>query len=657
MNDLAEFVTKLPAEGKAVGPECFSPLGPSVNFNETEFEHSIPERFEEYVEQYRDRLAFKSKRLSFTWEGLNQAANRVARAILEKCLNRERPIALMLDHGASIVAGMGVLKTGGFYLPLTPSHPLARNGYILRETEAPLILTDSTHLSIARELAGKDCQVLDIDVIDSNISKENLGLHISADSISYITYTSGSTGEPKGVINTHRKVLYGIVHNRYFELGAEDRYANIGSGGRNPFSALLSGAASFPWYVRDDGLACLADWLIQEEITVCRVGPRVFRQFVSTLTGKEDFPKLRIINLAGEPLSITDVELYKKHFPSSCLLVNTFGAHEVGPFRVYAIGKETSIAGDVVPVGYAIPGKEVLLLDNNGQQIGCNQIGEITVKSRYLSLGYWRSPDLTKSKFLPDPDGGDCRIYLTGDLGRMLPDGCLEHHGRKDFQAKIRGFRVDFSEVEKALLEHPGVREATISARMDRSSEAQLVAYFVSSTHFAPTVSSLRNFLKEKVPDYMIPSVFVRLDEIPLTATGTGKVDRRALPDPGWSRPKLDTPFYAPKTPVEVALGRIWAEVLNLDDVGTHDNFFDLGGHSLAATQVISRVLKKFQLEIPLQALFQSPTVAEMATVVAEHQATKLVVQDVDRILSELESLTDQEAQQILAGAMNEKKR
>ena len=360
------------------------------------------------------------------------------------------------------------------------------------------------------------------------------------------------------------------MHDKRFKLGPADRFTNVGSSESNAFYALLSGAGSFPWYVKEEGLAHLADWLVQEEITVYRSGPRVFREFVSTLTGKEEFPKLRAINLAGEPMRRDDVEVYKKHFSSDCLLINTLGTREVGPFRVYVIGKETEIIGEIVPVGYAMPDKEVLLLDNDGQKVGFNQVGEIAVRSRYLSMGYWRRPDLTKAKFLPDTESGDRRIYLTGDLGRMSLDGCLRHLGRKDFQIKIRSLKVDVSEVEKALANHPGVKEAIVTSRQDPSGDAQLVAYFVPSSHLAPTVSGLRNFLQGKLPDYMIPSAFIKLDAIPLTSTGSGKVDRRALPDPGKGRPDLDTPYVAPRTPVEEEVAKIWTKILALNLVGIH---------------------------------------------------------------------------------------
>ena len=617
-----------------------------------DFDQSIPDCFEEHVRKHPEQLAFKSKKNALTWDGLNRTANRIARSILEMCGGQERPIALLLDEEISMLAAtMGVLKSGTGYVPLAPSHPRARNTYVLNEIEPTLIVTDSKSFSSATELAQRDCKLLNIDELDSGISTENLDLPISPDAIAYVTYTSGTTGEPKGVVSTHRKVLHSqSTQHKPFLLGPDDRFTNVGSGERRtPFAPLLSGAASFPWYVKEEGLAHLADWLIEEEITVYRSGPRVFRHFISVLTGKEDFSKLRVINLMGESVDKDDVELYKEHFPSNCLLVNTYAAVEVGTIRMLVIDKETRIAGQKVPVGYEIPDKEVMLLDDKGQEVGFNQVGEIAVKSRYLSLGFWRRPDLTQGKFLPDPNGGDKRIYLTGDLGRMLPDGCLEHHGRKDFQVKIRGLRVEISEVEGALRSIDIVREAVVIAREDGARDKHLVAYIVPVTSGALNVNAVRSLLEQKLAPHMVPSRFVVLEALPLTPTG--KLNRKALPDPGESRPDLDTPYAPSRTALERKLSQIWAKVLFLEQVGIHDSFIELGGNSLAATQVISQVMKKFQVEIPLRSLFEAPTIAKMAAVITEHQGKQLGEKELEHLLGELELMSDEEARHLVAKA------
>jgi acyl-coenzyme A synthetase/AMP-(fatty) acid ligase len=239
------------------------------------------------------------------------------------------------------------------------------------------------------------------------------------------------------------------------------------------------------------------------------------------------------------------------------------------------------------------------------------------------------------------------RIYYTGDLGLMRPDGCLIHKGRKDFRVKIRGYGVDLVEVEKALLSHSAIKEAIVSTQTTDSADARLIAYFVSARELPPTVSDLRMYLQEKLADYMIPSVFVRLDKIPLTTNG--KVDRRALPQPEDKRPELSKRYAGPRNETEYCVVQIWQEVLDVRPIGVHDNFFDLGGHSLAATRVVSRVFEQYQLAIPLQSLFQSPTVAEMAAVIAEHQGKGLEASQLAVILDELESLSDVEAQRLVS--------
>ena len=289
-------------------------------------------------------------------------------------------------------------------------------------------------------------------------------------------------------------------------------------------------------------------------------------------------------------------------------------------------------------------------MDANGTRVGVNEVGEVVVRSRYLSPGYWRRPDLTKAKLKADPNEEGFQLYFTGDLGLMLPDGCLIHKGRKDFRVKVRGYGVEIGDLEKALLSHGDIKETVVVARPSELGEVRLHAYFTTDGSKVPSVSELRTYLKEKLPEFMIPSRLMWLDALPLTAGG--KVDRRALPDPGNSRPELDTPYLAPRNPAEEELSQIWTEVLGLEEVGIYDNFFDLGGQSLAATRVVSRVLKRFQLEIPLQSLLQSPTIAEMAAVIAEQQAKKIDKPELERILAELESISEEKARQFLGDAM-----
>ena len=604
---------------------------------------SISEVIERLVCQYPDRLVFKSKTDELTWDALNRTANRLARGIIQLC-ESEAPIVLFLDHGLLILTSIvAVLKAGKFYVALDPSHPLTRNRYILENSEAALILTDSRNWSAANELSRNGrSSLVNIDKLDSNLSAENLTLSIPSTTLANIVYTSGSTGQPKGVVHTHASLLQRALGEKHFYISAEDRLTAAGSAGRDIFTSLMNGAGSFPWNVKEQGLGGLTDWLMQEEITILRCVPSVFRHFASTLNEEEMFPKLRVIILTGEPVYSRDVELYKKHFSSGCVLVNNLSATESGNIRQYVIDKETAITSNIVPVGYALEDKDVLLLDDNGRQVSFNEVGEIAVRSRYLSPGYWRKPELTKAKFLCDPNGTNERVYLTGDLGRLMQNGCLEHLGRKDFQVKVRGLRIELPEVEGALLSMSEISEAVVMVHERGPGEKFLVAYIVPAKGAKPAISDIRRFMGRKLPAYMVPSSYIMLEKLPLTANG--KIDRRALPVPDRRRPDLDTPFAAPRTHIEKALARIWGDALGIDNVGIDDNFLSLGGNSLLATQVISRILTEFQVDIPMRSLLETPTVANMGLVIIQNLAGEMQHQQLAVALNRIESLSDEEA-------------
>jgi amino acid adenylation domain-containing protein len=449
MVDLSRAVVALSRPKPSIQGRRVGPTNTFIEFKKENIEQSIPDRFEQQVDRYPNRLAVKAKSHALTYDTLNKVTNRVARAILAQRGEGEEPIALLLGHsGSAIIAILGILKAGKIYVPLDPSYPQARMTYMLEDSQAGLIVTNNKNLSLAASLATHRatqnvCPVLNINEIDTSLSTENLGLSIPPDTNAYLIYTSGSTGQPKGVVHTHRNALHKIRgYTNHCHICADDRLLllasfSFSSSTATIFGALLNGAAVFPFNVKEQGLTRLAGWLIQEEITIYHSVATSFRHFIGTLTGEETFPKLRLIRLGSETIYKQDVELYRRHFPQDCILYVGMSTTETGSVCRYFVDKETEITDNVVPAGHAVEGMEILLLDDEGQTVGLNQVGEIAVRSRCLSPGYWRRPDLTRAKFLPDPEGGDKRIYLTGDLGRMRPDGCLEHLGRKDFQVKI----------------------------------------------------------------------------------------------------------------------------------------------------------------------------------------------------------------------------
>lgn len=650
MREHASSTVDLPLHQQAMRAKCVHPAGTFTPFRKEEIEQSIPERFEQQVRWYPDRLVVKSKSHQLTYQELNMLANRMARTVLTHGGEGPEPVAVLFEHGALFIAAiLGVLKAGKFYVPLDPSYPQARLSYMLRDSQTRLLVTNTKDFSFARELAQPETSLINIEELDSAISPENPGLSLSPDALAYIIYTSGSTGEPKGVMQNHRNVLHKIrISTNAYHLCPDDRrtlfYSSSSSGSVwDIFSALCTGGSLYPFPLKEEGIMHLAQWLIQEEITIYGSVPTLFRHFISTLTGEEAFPHLRLVNLGGEAVSKRDVELYKKHFSPGCLLVTTLAATETGTFSQYFIDKETQITGNFVPVGYPVEDKEVLLLDDTGKAVGFNQVGEITIKGRYLSPGYWQRPDLTHTAFRSAPEGEDKRIYCTGDLGRLLPDGCLVHVGRNDFQVKIRGYRVELAEIEAVLVSLDTIKEVVVMAQENQAGDQRLVAYIVPATQAIPTVSALCSLLVAKLPEYMIPSAFVLLEALPLTPGG--KVDRRALPIPPRTRPELDTPFAGPRTPIEESLVKIWADVLGLEQVGIYDHFLELGGHSLVATQLIARVINTFRIQVPIKALFETPTIVDMAVLITESQTHLAGEEEITRMLAEVETLSEEEVQ------------
>ncbi len=651
MSNFDTFFTHLPWHQQAIRAKCIHPLGTFIAFKQEEIEQPIPTRFEQQVLTNPDRIAIKTRHSTLTYSALNQEANRIARALVQSRGEGPEPLALLLDKDAPLFATMlGVLKAGKIYVPLDPAFPQPRLAAMIEDSQPGLLVTNTKNLALAERLSQGEYQLWNVEEIDASLSPANLGLTLSPDTLAAIFYTSGSTGQPKGVLHNHRSVLHAAMsHTNSLHLCKDDRLAllyscSFSASTRVIFGAWLNGATLYPFDLQEESVTHLASWLIQEEITIYQSIASVFRQFASSLTGEEKFPKLRAISVGSEPVTKRDVELYKAHFSAECVFVNTLAANETGSISQYFIDKTSSIPGDIVPVGYAAPDKAVLLLDETGQAVGRNQIGEIAVKSCYLAQGYWRKSELTQKAFLSDPANETMRIYLTGDLGRMTSDGCLEHLGRKNLQVKMHGRWIELGKIEASLLTLDVIKDAVVMVQEDQVGRQRLVAYLVPAKEPLPAPGTLRRFLQETLPDFMIPSLFVPLEALPRTATG--KVDRRALPAPSITRPELETPYVAPRTPLEETLAAIWAEVLGLDQVGIHDNFLDVGGNSLLATQIISRIIHTFRVDLPVRALFEAPTVADMAVIITQYQTHQQAGQEeMAQMLIELEALSEEEVQ------------
>ena len=402
-------------------------------------EQSIPEHFEQQVRKSPNHVAVKTQDHVWTYCELNEKANYIAHALLRLCPTAKR-VALLFEDDASRIAGiLGALKVGQTYVPLDPDYPCAWLEYILHDSQVQVILTDDQNLYLAQILQVNHIRLVNID--DNKLSGqyfENIGLTVAVDQVAYLLYTSGTTGRPKGVIQNHRNTLHFIRnYTNHLHITANDRLTLLSSYSFDAaivdiFVALLNGATLYPINLRKENLVNLSTWLIQQEITIYHSTPTVYRHWINTFLGKEQFCHLRLVVLGGEPMVQSDVDSYKTYFSTECLLVNLLGSTESTINSLYVINQKNDNQYSVVPVGYPITDTEILLLDEAG--IETKDYGEIAIKSTYIALGYWQKPELTKAVFFPTSKEGNQRIYRTGDMGHKRPDGCFEWVGRKDFQ-------------------------------------------------------------------------------------------------------------------------------------------------------------------------------------------------------------------------------
>jgi len=617
-------------------------------------ERSIPARFAEMVRRYPDRPAAQDADGALTYAALDRTANRAAHALLAHRSGGE-PVGLLFEHGAAmIVAILGVLKAGRACVPLDPGDPAARLESVLGDAGCELLLTNSTNLPLARRLLPEGDRILTLDALHGNLPLDDPGVALTSDGLAYLFYTSGSTGRPKAVMQTHRTILHNVmVSTNHQHLCPDDRlsllppFAFVASL-PDIFGALLNGAAVFPFDVRAEGPGRVPGWLRAQAITVWHTVPTLFRLVARAVRATETFPALRLLYLSSEPLYWRDVEAFRRTLPHRCLLRHVLGTTEISPVCDSLLDATTPVGVGRVPVGHPVADTEIMILDGEGHPASPGGTGEIAIRSPFLTPGYWRRPDLTQDRFLPDPEGGDARVYRTGDVGRLLPDGALLHLGRTDDRGKIGGRTVDPGEIEAAIAEEvEGIKEAVVLLREDRPGDARLVAYLVPLTPPGPSVSVLRQALARSLPGYLIPSAVVMLDALPLTRNG--KVDRQALPPPERGRLELDAAHEAPRTPLEERLAAIWAQVLCLDCVGVHDNFLALGGNSLSASQILARAQSVLGVDLSLRSLFEAPTVAGMAIHVARRVAEEGGTA-AGRLLADVEGIPDEEAERLLAG-------
>ncbi|MFW6357750.1 MAG: condensation domain-containing protein [Chroococcales cyanobacterium] len=588
---------------------------------------------------------------SVRYAELNAKANQLAHYLQELGVKPDGLVGVCLDRSLEmIIALLGILKAGGAYVPLDPTYPPQRLAFMVKDAQVPIILTQQKWLdTLPESTANVICLDSDWDKICS-ASSENPNSSVTAENLAYTIYTSGSTGNPKGAMNTHQAIVNRLLWMRdAYGVGECDRILQ-----KTPFSfdvsvwefflPLISGGTLV--VARPEGhkdAVYLRNAIARHGITMLHFVPSMLQVFLLTTEDTEDAeefilnsvneggekedqlvsllfsplplgegPGVRGFNLkrvicSGEALSVDLQNRFFEDFPG-VELHNLYGPTEAAiDVTAWQCWREENQY--TVPIGKAIANIQLYILDSSLQQVPVGIPGELHIGGIGLARGYLHRPDLTAQKFIPNPFNPSQRLYKTGDLCRYRDDGVIEYLGRIDYQVKLRGFRIELGEIEAIISQFAEVREAVVILHQEEANNSYLVAYVVPQQEEI-NLQALRQFLQEKLPDYMIPSLFMELEGLPLTSNG--KVNRKALPSPNKNR-LSEKGFVSPKTPIEAILANIWGRILGLTQVGIEDNFFELGGHSLLATQVMSQLRQAFSIELPLGDLFENPTIAELA--------------------------------------------
>lgn len=587
----------------------------AVDFPRNKCVHHL---FEEQVERTPDAVALVFAGEELTYRELNERANQLAHHLIELGIRPEMLVGVCLERSFELVIGiLGILKAGGAYMPLDAEDPYQRLESIVTDAKIGYFVTQQRLLP---RLPVTNCRVVCLDsdaAILRDRTKSNPPHIVGSDNLAYVMFTSGSTGQPKGVLIQHSSIARLVFGNDYATFGPNKVFLQLApvtfdASTFELWGSLLHGAKLV---IAPPGLPDfqqLEDLLNRHHVTTLWLTAALFNQVV------EQYPQalggVNEILTGGEALSVRHICMAQAQLGPEVQLINGYGPTECTTFAVcYRIPTHMPAEVESIPIGRPIGNTQVYVLDEQGQQVQIGELGELFIGGAGLARGYLNRPELTAEKFVPNPFSKDpeSRLYRTGDQCRWRVDGNLEFLGRYDDQIKLRGFRIELGEIESALTQHPSVTNCAVMLREERPGDKRLVAYYVSAGNADIDVSSLSDHLRLRLSEYMVPSAFVHLQAFPLTPNG--KIDRRALPTPDHTRPNLRSKYVAPRNSIEEQLTKIWSEVLRVDRIGVHDNFFALGGHSLLVIQVAVRIRDAFQVQISVKNLFDAPTIAALA--------------------------------------------
>ncbi|MHC5717877.1 MAG: non-ribosomal peptide synthetase, partial [Nostoc sp.] len=585
----------------------------------------IHELFEAQVERSPDAIAVIFEDEQLTYEELNHRANQLADYLRSLGVKPEILVGICVERSLEMVIGiLGILKAGGAYVPLDPAYPKKRLAFMLEDAQISVLLTQQR---LVKELPQHEAKVVCLDAdweIIAQKNHENLSTKFTFKNLAYVIYTSGSTGKPKGVmIEQNSLVNYIKTACLKYQLESSDRILQFASisfdtAAEEIFPCLVQGATLV---LRTDSMLSSIPAFIKRcrdlNLTVLDLPTAFWHQLTAELVEQSlQLPeKLRLVIIGGEKALLQRLEIWQKHVEPRVQLLNSYGPTEATIVATMSnLSKLTPVNTTLeVPIGHGIDNVQIYILNTYLQPTPIGVPGELYIGGVGVARGYLNLPELTAIKFIPNPFSNESgsRLYKTGDLVRYLPNGNIEILGRIDHQVKIRGFRIELGEIEARLNQHAKVREAVVVIWDDELTDKRLVAYVNPQPKQELTITELRSFLKEKLPEYMIPSTFVLLQTLPLTPNG--KLDRRSLPAPETLRPELEATYVMPQTEMEQAIATIWQKALKIEKIGIHDNFFELGGHSLLLVKVNSQLREIFKIDLSLLDMFRYPTISSLA--------------------------------------------
>jgi amino acid adenylation domain-containing protein len=591
-----------------------------------DFDESLIAAFERVATTFPSRIAVGSDVWEPTYRELNETANRLAHRLIACGVASGDRVAILMSHDAPLVAAvLGILKAGSIVVALDPGDPVSRLKMVVADAEPSAILTDVHNQTLAAELSGIDCRNLKFESETATGPVQNPSIEISPEQTAFLTYTSGTTGRPKGVMQTHQQLRRAATaHTEAMQYTENDRIpffamVSTGQGSVGLWWILLNGAMLCPFSLKTRGISGLADWIIIRGLTVYVSSASIFRTLAKTIDGQLVFTNVRAVRLASEAVTADDIRALRQHFPRTSIFVHTLSSSETSNIAWSRWTHADSIPDGVLPVGHFSREMDVSLVGDDGQPVARGEVGEIVVKSRYLAKGYWRDSQLTAERFSPDLDSNGTRLLRTGDRGRINADGLLEFCGRKDDRIKIRGNRIELLEIERALERLPGIdRVAVVAIARDDNHEPALVAFAVKKSDASLTAPRLRHAARANLPLHMVPSRIVFLNSLPYNKGN--KIDRDALRQSSF--PVRDGNRRGPQTETELLIADIWTEIFDLPDISRDDDFFSLGGDSLSGAIVAARIHAALGIELNLGDIADHPTVAALATTIDDRRRT-----------------------------------